>query len=1011
MSRSFSSSPPPSPLPLPLLQSHLPSQRPSRPQAQFPVRNRRSKSSVRDFSGRSKRSAISLPRRRRTRSITLSHSSLTTGRDFSMADLTIDLATLNVTNNRPNLYQQQEPDMESLGSEDDGPPDFTLNMEKWMRGTEKWKKEGGRIENDRDDEGHVSEGKESVGGESVEKKKDDVEEESDFSPLKASTPITYLASKENVPEPSHPSDTQKIAHRPSSRLNTEGIHTATSDAVSNQIRDLQVKIEQLQMEDGKHQLVKNSLQLENSTLRDEIDGLKDELSDVRSTISKMRQQVKVTDKERESERKSQEEAKSKVSSLQDKLEPVVQELAIARSTAEAEKRHSEAKIMVLEGKLLSTQETLMKQQIDSHFAQEIKNNENIRLKSELDICKGEVRAYQQTLHTREEDHRVAVGVLHKKLDAGHEAQSRADVMKMELDHTLEQLAESRRIVDTVEDENDRLLQENERQRDELNVTTTILTGKDASLAAAKSTIDELRDEIGRLKGEKNIGLIGEDVHDAEIKQLRQQHRSELQAAEDIYVQMHEDHNANISRLQDGTRRAATRAQNMLKDQIMSLKQEISTLKSRLRKATTDVPAATIAEYRNTLRKLSTKLNVANETILSTRHSLAEAHKSLAVSTGDVDRLRKKFDEFKPTIKKHYEDQLLQRELEWRKKMNAVLKDREVIAKQLFVMWSKEEMGNTAKGEKQLSAYESFKRNGEWILMAGDKGKDAEHILQPKGTDKKDQRTVQIAEKAKTGNQAPLPVATSATALQDAKNDALVRELTTKYQIEQRLQSTIENAKNDALVQKIIEDNQKPKPKQQAQAQSSSSSAAAAATAVAASTAPAASQDGIPFRDAKTITESLRRRIEEHRQSQENGTTPPTAPTLPNPTNDPEAAAAAQAKTASLRRRLEAMRDRDRERDRENANINDNDYDKNDPALLRLQAAAVAAGCPIPFPNGRRRKGTGGKSGQGITKQEKREKMRELLAKCDAVCAKYDAQRLLREREWEREREGEGVARG
>lgn len=902
-----------------------------------------------------------------------------------MADLTIDLATLNVTDNGPKVYQHQEPDLESLGSEDDGPPDFTLNMEKWMRGTEKWKKEGGRIENDRDDdEGQISEEKESTGGQSVEDKKEDVGEESDFLPPHASTSAPYLASKENVTEPS---DAQNIVHGPSSRLHTETAHTTTSDEVSDKIRDLQIKIEQLQMEDGKHQLVKNSLQLENSTLRDEIDTLRDELSDVRSTISKMRQQVKVTDKERESERKSQEEAKSKVTSLQDKLEPVVQELAIARSTAEVEKRHSETKIMVLEGKLLSTQETLMKQQIDSHFAQEIKNNENIRLKSELDYCKGEARAYQQTLHTREEDHRVAVGVLHKKLDAGHEAQSRADVLKMELDHALEQLAESRRIVDTVEEENDRLTQENERQRDELNETATILTGKDASLAAAKSTIDELRDDISRLKGEKNTGLIGEDVHDAEIKRIRQQYRTELRTAQLIHQQKQNDLNANMLRFQDGMRRQAIRSQKTHDDQITSLKQDIATLKSRLKKSPTDLPAATIVEYRTTVRTLSTKLNVANETILSTRHSLAEAHKSLAMSVSDVDRLNKKFDAFKPAVKKHYEDQLHQHELEWRKKMNAVLKDREVIVKQLFVMWGREEMGIAAEGEKQPYGYKSLKKNGEWVQMAGEKVIDGERILQPGEKDMKDQRTVQIAETAKSGNHGPVAVIaekhkseerlrSASAALQDAKNENLIRELTAKYEIEERLQSAIENAKNEALIQKIIDENQKPKE----QAQPSSATAIAV---------PAVSTSGPilqhQYANAKAATESLRRKFEEKRQSVYT-----SASTLPNknpnlikinsnsnpitdPNKDPIATAKAKAMSDSLRRRIDAIRDNG---DRQAA-----------AATATATAAATAEPAPIA------RDGGGGADEvvpirKTISKKEKREKLLEIRARLDWIQEKY-----------------------
>lgn len=724
-----------------------------------------------------------------------------------MADLTIDLAMLGVTKNGPKV--PREADLESLGSEDEGPPDFTLNLEKWMRGTEKWKKEGGRIENDRDDEGDQrSEEKGSEGVESAEEEKgrEELEEESEFLPLSTSTPAPYVAPKENAREPRHASDTRSVVHRPSSRLNNEAIHTTTAAEVSNQISVLQAKIEQLQMEDGKHQLVKNSLQLENSTLRDEIDGLRDELSNMRSTISKMRQQVKITDKERESERKLQEEAKSKVGSLRDKFEPLLQELAIARSTAEVEKRHSEAKITALEAKLLSTQESLMKQQIDSRYAQEFKNTENLKLRSELDICKGEAKAYQQTLQTREEDHTAAVAALQKKLDAGHESQSRADVLKMELDHALEQLTETRRIVDTIEDENDRLTQENERQRDELNTTTAVLGSKDASIAAAQSTIEDLRDEISRIKGEKNIGLIEEDVHDAEIEQLRQQHRADMRAAQNVHEQRQKDLNATILRADDGMRRQIARVQKTHREELSSLNQEIATLKSRL-KAPAEPSAATIAEHRSAIRMLSTKLNAANETILSTRHTLAAAHKSLAVSTNDVDRLNKQLDVFKTAVKKHYRDRLQQQDLEWKKKMDAVLKDRAAIVKQLFIMWGREEMGIAPEGEKQPYRYKFFKKNGERIPQPGDKDKNGERIPQPGEKDKKDQRTVKIAEKDKRPEQVP-PKHKNAERNQSAttetaKNETLIRKIAEKQQNQQRIQSAAENAKNEDLIRKIL----------------------------------------------------------------------------------------------------------------------------------------------------------------------------------------------------------------
>ena len=637
-----------------------------------------------------------------------------------MADLTIDLAQLGVRNKSSNNMPPQA-DLESLGSEDEGPADFTLNMEKWMRGTEKWKKEGGRIDEEEDHEERQHGGKsESEKDETADEAKARVEhEESEFMPLSTSTPLQQAAPRDDVPEPRDAADKRSLTKRPSSRLNAGSNHGEPGEEVCNQILALQAKIERLQMEGGNHQLVRESLQVQNSTLRDEVDQLRDELSSMRSSLSKMRQQAKTTNKDRDSEHKSQEDAKSKVDSLRDKFEPLLQELAIARSTAEVEKRHSEAKITALESKLLSWQESLMKQQIDSRCAQEVNNSENLRLRSELDIYRGEAKAYRQTLQTREDDHKTVVAGLQKKLDAVRESQSKADVLKMELDHALEQLTETRRIVDTVEDENDRLTRENERQRNELNATTAVVDGKDAAIAAAKATIEDLKDEISRIKGEKNIGLIEEDVHEAELEQLRQQHRASMQAVETAHDQQQKNIGATILRAHEGMRRREARIQKTHREEVSTLNQEIATLKSRLKASPVEPPAATIAEHRNAIRMLASQLKTANETVLSTRHTLAEAHKSLAVSTHEIDRLKKQFDLFKTACKKHYRDAYDAREQEWRKKMDAVLEDRKKIVKQLFIMWGREEMGIAPEGEKQPFRYKFVKKNGERIPQPGD----------------------------------------------------------------------------------------------------------------------------------------------------------------------------------------------------------------------------------------------------------------------------------------------------
>lgn len=97
-------------------------------------------------------------------------------------DYTIDLEALG---EKPSsvVVEDRELQRDVVDSEDDGPADFTLNLEKWMRGTEKWKKENG--ENGVDDS-PVAEGDQEQNA--AQAGVHDGLEESAFEPVAASTP-------------------------------------------------------------------------------------------------------------------------------------------------------------------------------------------------------------------------------------------------------------------------------------------------------------------------------------------------------------------------------------------------------------------------------------------------------------------------------------------------------------------------------------------------------------------------------------------------------------------------------------------------------------------------------------------------------------------------------------------------------------------------------------------------------------------------------------------------------
>ena len=653
---------------------------------------------------------LSKNRSPQTNSATASQSSRTTGSKFSVAELIIDLAKL-AKKGSGSTMAEAETEIDIMGSENDGPPDFTLNLEKWMRGTEKWQKEAQEDdEKGKNFDSHERDGEEEQQSESddlqADEKIEDVSvDESEFLPLSTSTPAP-LASQKTQKSDSRAAD--NLYPQPPSlpRLNTELRQNRATEEVFDQISALQAEVEKLRLAEEDSSSINAKLKRENAKLRNELESITYELQTVNDTLSKLQEEAKAAEKSREMERKSRDDAKSKVASLRTKFEPLVQELAIARSTAEAEKRCSDLKIATLEAKLLTLQEDNVRQQNEQNSVQMAKVAEIQQMKSQLDICRGEIKAYQETLKSREGDHTLAMMNLNRKVEASHDSQSSAAALKKELEHAHEQLAETRRIVDTVEEENDRLANENERQLKEKSEMSALNASKDASIFAARSLIETLKDEISRVQGEKKAGVIEEETHMAELDQLRQQHEASMLEAKKSHDQQIKSLKSTILRAGDGMRKREARLEKSHRQEIVTLSQEITALKLRLN-APSDASQAKSTELRAVIRQLCTRLAAANDTITSTRQELKAAQKSLAAALNDKEALRQEHDAVDAEMDKRAD----RREAEWRKKTQELLDERKRMQKMLMRAWGAVEFGEAKPGEKQKYRYMYYWRDG------------------------------------------------------------------------------------------------------------------------------------------------------------------------------------------------------------------------------------------------------------------------------------------------------------
>ena len=550
-----------------------------------------------------KKNTLRAIRLRRSLSADPSRSSATSGSDFSIAQYTIDLQKLGEKESELTMNELEDK-IDSINSEFDGPKDFTLNMEKWMRGSEKWRKAGGHEDNQSDDgddeKGDNSE--EEIGDENSQPAEESGEE-SEFVPLSTSTPAVFGKQMKvgedrlKIPE--------KQIHQPPplSRLNTETMQNRAAEEVFDQISALQAEVEKLRIENENSRLSKDALNQQYGHLQAENDEIKAELRNVRNDALNLQQEIKLSEKALALERKSREDAGTRVSSLRAKFDPVVQELAITRSTAESEKLAVDTRIATLDAKLQKLQTDNAEQQMDAQKTQNANVVKFQDLRSELDICKGEIKAFQQALNSRfnlREEDRAVARTAPKQTTASHGSESNTGVLKIKLSHANEQLTESRRVVETVEDENDRLTQENERLRMENTKLALEVEKKNAVAEAAESRVKDLSEEIDHIQAEKNAGSIEEGVREAEIDDLRQQHEANLFEVKSHHEKQLKVLKSALHRVGDGMRKRENRLQDSYQEQIATLKEEITTLQARPNPPA-DPSSPSTFDFRNTIR--------------------------------------------------------------------------------------------------------------------------------------------------------------------------------------------------------------------------------------------------------------------------------------------------------------------------------------------------------------------------------------------------------------------------
>ena len=608
-------------------------------------------------------------RQKRTRSAAssvASQSSSESDRDdidgFSMGDFSIDLARLGgsfvngvkgAVNESAITVPKRKNDQ--VESEDEGPTDFTMNLEEYMRGAKTWRGKGKGIEEESKHEDEIvhEDGKQD---EEIKEKEDEVEgvyDQEDLSVLPDDIEDSVIHKD------------PRAQTLPPPRLNAEALQDRAAQEVFTQISALQTEVERLRLEAEDHRAEKLALEEDHLRLTDQNEDMAFEIQAADQVIAALEAQNRAQAEEFESKMEKNRENATRFGSLRSKFEPVAQELDVARREIEVAKRETEAakkeaevskkeaenarkevemakqetgaigkeaeaakeelkatqmereaakteteatkikmdvmnqelealkkendtvkevvdatrqeaevmkremealkedmEALRLEKKSTEDQAGAAKQDADAKTAnltEQLRiseekaakaatdNAETLcqhqqaatecdRLRSELSQCKQDISNQLEASEACEYDLRSTIKSLQARLRTVDESTPNSTTLRNELEQTQEQLSETRRILETVEEENDRLTRGNERQLEEVEFTKAELLATRRSASEnverremAEGEIEKIREEIEELQTQKE----GADTHISdltELNRIKELHQEELEAA-------------------------------------------------------------------------------------------------------------------------------------------------------------------------------------------------------------------------------------------------------------------------------------------------------------------------------------------------------------------------------------------------------------------------------------------------------------------------------------------------
>ncbi|KAL8787365.1 MAG: hypothetical protein Q9213_002248 [Squamulea squamosa] len=672
---------------------------------------------------------------RRTRSATTSEAGSNEGSDFSMENYSIDLAKLGEKDSSWTIGKAGERDIERVSSHDEGPEDFTLRMGEWMRGTIPWKQnalsddlgvpkdhevthEAQQLAFQTDADSKALEVPQQGKEEGVGHEINDADDEDDIQPLSTSTPASVMLQGQS----------KRSSAPPFPRMNTEVMQDRAAQEVFDQISALQAEVERLRLEHKDHLSAEGSLQQAALQQQKECRILRAQVDDLRSEAKRLQDsEFKASQKALSLEQELKKDG-SKVGSLRARFEPVVAELGTVKLRAEADKQAADSTINALKADLRSAKDVSAKLEAERSIASSTHSAaiETLRaeMKAELDACRTK---YQH----REEILKEQLQAKEASLEASKEVEAMvatAEALRIELEQTKEQLRETRRNAQNIEDENELLVQDSERHADEVAELRRALEEERLQVSsAADAEVAELQDEIARMQAQKTTDSISYAEHTAALAQIADDHA----AATDALTAKHK-HELHVLRTAiikagEGMKKREERFTTTHQKETSDLQKQIKALQDEVKTASSkpSQPATLDDEYNPTvveLRSALTALNSRLSTTLKQRDvALADAEKHHTLCRNAVSKAKQQISQLKGVaeaahseIDKRVREKMEDRECEWRKRIKIMFKEREQMGNALMEAWGREECGKAKEGEKQMYRYRYFDKDGKYV---------------------------------------------------------------------------------------------------------------------------------------------------------------------------------------------------------------------------------------------------------------------------------------------------------